>query len=251
VTERARSIAFAALLLCACGRPHDERTLTIAAAANLNPVFDEIAAGFTARTGVKVVNSFASTAQLAQQVASGAPFDLFAAADTEHVDALVRSGKLLADTRTVYARGKLVLWVPNPERVPVRTLHDLARSEVRFIAVASPNAAPYGKATVQTLHSEGLWHVVERKIAYATNISLAREYAASGNADVAFTAYSLVLTSGGRVIPVNAASHDPLDQALAVVSGSRNIASAREFALFIVTGGGADILRRHGYETRR
>jgi molybdate transport system substrate-binding protein len=245
-----RALAAALLLLCACGAPQSGRTLTVAAAANLNPVFDEIGRGFTARTGVKVVNSYASTAQLAQQVESGAPFDVFAAADTEHIDGLVHSGKLLADTRAVYARGKLALWVPRPANVHVDTLRDLLSSQVRFIAVASPSAAPYGKAAVQVLRAEGLWPGVEKKIAYATNISLAREYAASGNADVAFTAYSLVLNAGGRLIPIDAAKHDPLDQALGVLASSANANLAREFAAFVVKGEGADILRRYGYEVR-
>ena len=242
--------AIAVLFLCACGGPREGRTLTVAAAANLNPVFDEIARAFTARAGIKVVTSYASTAQLAQQVESGAPFDIFAAADTEHIDALVRSGKLLADTRVIYARGKLVLWVPRPDAVPVETLRDLLKSEVRFVAVASPTAAPYGKAAVQVLRTEQLWPQLEKKIAYATNINLAREYAASGNADVAFTAYSLVLNAGGRVIPVDPAKHDPLDQALGVVAASAHQTLARQFAVFVTKGEGAEALRRYGYEVR-
>jgi molybdate transport system substrate-binding protein len=242
---------FLCVLSSGCARPDDGRTLTIAAAANLNPVFGEIGRAFTSQTGVKVINSFASTAQLAQQIEAGAPFDVFAAADTSHVDALVASGKLLGDTRTIYARGKLVLWVPKPEKLQVRTLADLARPDVRFIAVASPNAAPYGKAAVQALHAAGLWPQVESKITYATNISLAREQAASGNAEAAFTAYSLVIRSGGRIIDIDPATHDPLDQALAVLTSSKNPALAREFASFVKTGGGADVLRRYGYDLRR
>ena len=241
----------ALLLLCACGGRRDARTLTVAAAANLNPVFDEISRDFSSRTGVKVVNSYASTAQLAQQVESGAPFDIFAAADTEHIDALVRSRRLLAETRAIYARGKLVLWIPRPDDVPVSTLRDLLRGEVRFIAVASPNAAPYGKAAVQVLRAEGLWPDVEKKVAYSTNINLAREYAASGNAEAAFTAYSLVLNAGGRVIEVDNTKHDPLDQALAVVATSANQSLARQFAAFVTKGPGADVLLRYGYEVRR
>jgi molybdate transport system substrate-binding protein len=243
-------LLIALLLTSACGGPPAGRTLTVAAAANLNPVFDEIGRNFTGRTGVKVVNSYASTAQLAQQVESGAPFDIFAAADTEHIDALVGSGKLLADSRAVYARGRLVLWVPRPEAVRVTVLGDLIGDDVRFIAVASPDAAPYGKAAVQVLRAEGLWSAVEKKIAYATNINLARQYAASGNADAAFTAYSLVLNAGGRIIPVDPSKHDPLNQALGILATAADRALAREFATFVTRGEGADVLRRYGYEVR-
>lgn len=244
-----RPVAFLILILCGCGVQQNRRTVTVAAAANLNPVFEEVGRAFTAITGAAVVNSYASTVQLAQQIESGAPFDVFAAADTAHVDKLADDGKLLRDTRVVYARGKLVLWVPKPD-VPVRSLRDLMRDEVRFIAIASPNAAPYGKAAVQTLQSAGLWDRVERKVAYATNINLAREYAASGNADAAFTAYSLVVNSGGRIIEIDAASHDPLDQAAAVVSSTKNMELARQFAAFLTRSEAMGILRRYGYAVR-
>ena len=46
------------------------------------------------QNGRGVVFSYGSTAELAQQIENGAPFDLFAAADTEHVDTLIASGKL-------------------------------------------------------------------------------------------------------------------------------------------------------------
>jgi molybdate transport system substrate-binding protein len=101
---------------------------------------------------------------------------------------------------------------------------------------------------VQTLQAAGLWDKVERKIAYATNINLAREYAASGNAEAAFTAYSLVMNSGGRIIELDPASHERLDQAIAVLSSSKQAGPAREFLSFLIEGPGADILRRYGYE---
>jgi molybdate transport system substrate-binding protein len=122
---------------------------------------------------------------------------------------------------------------------------------VRFIAIASPNAAPYGRAAVQALKSAGLWEKLERKVAYATNISMAREYAASGNAEAALTAYSLVINAGGRIIEIDAASHEPLDQALAVVSSSKNVELAREFAMFLTKRESVEILRRYGYDVRR
>jgi molybdate transport system substrate-binding protein len=237
-----------AVLTFACGVRDNGQELTIAAAANLNPVFDEIGRAFTARTGVKVVNSYASTAQLAQQIEAGAPFDVFAAADTAHVDKLIGAGRLAADTRAIYARGKLVLWIPFPERVPVAAMGDLIREEVRLIAIASPNAAPYGKAAVQALQATGLWAAVAPKVAYATNINLAREYAASGNTEAAFTSYSLVINARGRIIAVDPNTYDPIDQALAVCTSARNAKLAREFADF-VKAGGAEILQRYGYET--
>src|SRR6202035_5645896 len=91
-------IAFAAALLGSCSAPRPTDTkLTVAAGANLTDVFGEVGPAFSAKTGVQVVFSYGSTAQLATQVDKGAPFDVFTAADTEHVDALVASRSLTAD----------------------------------------------------------------------------------------------------------------------------------------------------------
>lgn len=83
--------------------------LLVAAAANLTDAFAEIGPRFTGKTGIRVVFSFGATAELAKQIENGAPFDVFAAADTEHVDALDRTGLLTPGTRALYARGRLVL----------------------------------------------------------------------------------------------------------------------------------------------
>jgi len=168
----------------------------VGAAANLTDVFTEVGRAFKAKTGVEVVFSYGSTAQLAQQIENGAPFDVFAAADTDHVDSLVSKGKLVSDSRAVYAIGQLALWIPKGEQSGVRELKDLARQSVRFIAIAQPELAPYGQAAVDSLKAAGLWDVLQPKVVFANNISQAKQFAISGNADAAFTAYSLAPVDG-------------------------------------------------------
>src|SRR5205085_502913 len=112
--------------------------------ANLSGVMDEMAKAFESDSQVQVVVSYGSTAQLAQQIEHGGPFDVFAAADTEHVDALIEKGKLQRESRAVYARGQLVMWAPD-SFTPVQRIEDLAHPTVKFIAVAQPDLAPYGR----------------------------------------------------------------------------------------------------------
>jgi molybdate transport system substrate-binding protein len=157
--------------------------LTVAAAANLTDVFAEVSKAFKAKTGLDVVYSYGSTAQLAQQINNGAPIDLFAAADTEHIDSLIKSQKLLADSRAVYARGQLALWIPKGEPGSTPTLNHLTAPRIRYIAIAQPELAPYGLAAVEALKAAHLWTALESKAVYATSISQARQMAASGNAD--------------------------------------------------------------------
>jgi molybdate transport system substrate-binding protein len=237
-----------ASLLCACGaRGPSEAKLTVAAAANLMGVFGEEGSTFKAETGIEAIFSYGSTAQLAQQIEHGAPFDLFAAADTEHIDLLVTRRKLMPESRAIYASGQLALWIPKGEQSGIRDLKDLKRQTVRFIAVAQPELAPYGKATIETLEHSGLLDTLRPKIVYATNINQVKQWAASGNADVAFTAYSLVLHERGTVLKVDPVLYRPIEQALAIVTGSSRVEEAQRFRKFLLGKAGRSILARNGY----
>src|SRR5665213_720609 len=103
----------AAVFLGSCGvqrTPESAGKLTVAAAANLTDVFAEMGPAFKAQTGIDVVFSYAATTVLTQQIDNGAPFDVFAAADTEHIDFLTARQKLAADSQAIYAKGQLALW---------------------------------------------------------------------------------------------------------------------------------------------
>jgi molybdate transport system substrate-binding protein len=219
----------------------------VAAAANLTDVFGELGNAFKSKTGVDVIFSYGPTAELAQQIANGAPFDLFAAADTEHVDSLVSTGKLTASSRTLYALGQLALWIPNGDQSGVRELKDLTRPQIRFIAIAQPELAPYGKASIEVLKNASLWDTLKSKIVYANNISQAKQWAASGNADAAFTAYSLVLHEHGTILKADPQLYHPLEQALAIVTSSPRIQEANQFRSFLLGPEGRTILAKSGY----
>jgi molybdate transport system substrate-binding protein len=227
------------------------REITVAAASNLTGVFDEIAKAFTNDTGIKVTLSFASTAQLTQQIENHAPFDVFAAADVEHIDELERKGKLLPGTRSVYARGLLALWIPKADTTRINKLEDLIHPSIRFIAIAKPSAAPYGKAAVEALQKSGVWPALAPKIVYAGNISMAKQFAATGNADAAFTAYSLLLNAAGQVVRVDENLYQPINQALAIVASSQKTDLARRFTAYVLGDRGQDKLQRYGYRIAR
>ena len=245
--------ALAALLVCGSCRTDgpgaSPAPLSVAAAANLATVCDELGAVFEERTGVGVLFSFGSTAFLAHQIENGAPFDVYAAADVEHVDRLVAKGLLLADSRAVYARGRLVVWAPPGAQASPGKLQDLAGDEIRIIALAKPEVAPYGRAAVETLRSLGLWDQVRPKLVYAQNVLMARQFAESGNADVAFIASSVLKAGVGRQIEVDEQLHGPIDQALGILRGSSRPADARRFTQFVVGEDGQTLLRRFGYRS--
>ena len=222
-------------------------SVIVAAAANLSQVLTTAGPMFESQTGIHPVFSFASTAQLTQQIENGGPFDVFLSADLSHVDEIDQKHLLVAGSRAVYAVGVLALWVPPKSSAAVNRIEELASDSVKTIAIAKPELAPYGQAAVETLKAAGIWDHVQSKIVYAENIAMARQYGDSGNADAVFTAYSLVLHDAGKVIQVNSKMYSPIDQALGIVAASTHHAEARKFADFLLKGSGRDVLRDYGY----
>jgi len=238
----------AGVLLSSCGAPRPASAkLTVAAAANLIDVFGEIGRAFQAKTGVEVVFSYGSTAQLATQIENGAPFDVFAAADSEHVESLAGSRKILGESCSIYSLGQLALWIPEGGPGGVRELKDLTDPKIRFIAIAQPELAPYGAATVDVLKGAGLWDAVRPKLVYGTSISMAKQYAASGSANAAFTAYSLVLHDKGTVLKIDPKLYQPIEQAVGIVAASTHMNEANQFRSFLLGAEGRTILANSGY----
>jgi molybdate transport system substrate-binding protein len=222
--------------------------INVAAAANLTDAFTELGKQFTAQTGVRVVYSFGATTELAKQIENGAPFDLFASADVERVENLNRQGLLEPGTQALFARGRLVLWIPPGSTVKLERLDQIASSkEIERIAIAKPDVAPYGRAAVEALRAMNLWATVEPKVIYGQSVAQVRQYAATGNADVAFIPLSLVRSGEGQVIEVDERWHAPIDQAMAILKDSGKKEAARRFEAFVLSAEGQALLERYGY----
>src|ERR1044071_3039862 len=166
--------------------PKIDGALKVAAASDLTFAFKDLGAAYEKKTGQKVEFSFGSTGLLAKQLAEGAPFDVFAAANVSFIDDVVKAGACDASTKSDYAIGRLAMWAPNdPKVAPPATLNDLTDKRFVKIAIANPEHAPYGKAAVEAMTAAGIYDAVKSKLVYGENVSQTLQFAQSGNAEVA------------------------------------------------------------------
>ncbi|MFN2406802.1 MAG: molybdate ABC transporter substrate-binding protein [Pyrinomonadaceae bacterium] len=231
----------------ACRPNNQTPQLTVAAASDLIAAFEEIGREFEATHKIKVVFVFGSTGMLTRQIENGAPMDLFAAANVTYVDELDQKGLIIPDTKAIYARGRITLWTTFDSPVQVETISDLTRPEIRRIAIANPDHAPYGLAAKQALETAGVWETVKAKLVYGDNIRQTLQYAETGNVDVSIVALSLSQQSKGRWTLVPEQLHQPIDQGLAVIRTTHNEQAARAFASFIRGPRGKEILGKYGF----
>lgn len=221
--------------------------LTVAAAADLQFAFTEIGALYERQTGNKVIFSFGSTGQLAQQVENGAPFDLFAAANISFVDDLAKKNLVVPDTVALYARGRIVLAVNRDSGVSAVTLDDLLSDKITHIAIANPEHAPYGVAAKEALISAGVWDQTEPKIVYGENVRQTLQFVQTGDAQAGIVSLSVANVPEIIWSLIDDSLHNPLDQALAVVSSSSQKEEAKRFAAFINGPMGRPIMQKYGF----
>jgi molybdate transport system substrate-binding protein len=237
--------------LSSCRQPQSNTTtpvsLTVSAAADLNGAFQELGRAFEQETGIKVTFNFGSTGQLTQQIEQGAPVDVFAAANVSFVDQLEQKGLIVPGTKALYAQGRVALWTRTDSTLKIERVEDLTRDDVKRIAIANPEHAPYGLAAREAMQSAGVWDRVSSKVVFGENVMQTLQYAETGNVDVALVALSLCVNSNGRWVLVPGNLHKPLNQALAVIKGTRHEGEARRFTSYVNSPQGRTIMRKYGF----
>ena len=225
-------------------------SLKVAAASDLAFAFKEVAAVYQKKSGQKVELVLGSTGQFARQIAEGAPFDVFAAANVSFVDDVVRVGACDGATQAIYGQGRIALWSNKALGLTAPAdLRDLLDKRYVKIAIANPEHAPYGKAAQQAMSKLGLWEALKPKLVYGENIQQTLKYAQSGNVEVAVVAQSLALaTPDGDYHLIDAALHKELNQAIVVCGRDlARQAAGRAFVAFVASPDGRTIMRRYGF----
>lgn len=226
--------------------------ITIAAASDLQFVFQDVKASFEKDTGASVKVIFGSSGNLFTQIQNGAPFDLFFSADIEYPRKLEAAGLAEPGTLYEYAAGKLVLWAPSDSTLDLsRGLHVLLDPGVKKIAIANPEHAPYGRAAVAALQHEGIYDKVAGRLVLGENISQAASFVVSGSADIGIVALSLALAPSmkekGKYVQVPASEYPAIRQAAILLSSSKQKRVAQQFLAYLKTPAVVELLKNYGF----
>ncbi|NMM88603.1 molybdate ABC transporter substrate-binding protein [Rhodococcus sp. SRB_17] len=223
--------------------------LTVSAAASLTNAFKDIAQGYEAQhPGTKVRLNFGASGALLQQIAKGAPVDVFASADQETMDAAQKQGLVAAADRKDFVRNRLVVIVPaDAKTVPAR-LGDLAQPGFARVAIANPASVPVGRYAQTALQAARLWPALQAKAIPTQNVRQSLDYVARGEVDAGFVYATDAALMKDKV---KVAFEVPLDTAIlypiAKTAASGNAAAATSFIDYLATPAAQGILARYGF----
>lgn len=221
--------------------PAQAEEATIAVAANFLTTAEELAEAYEAESGHDIVVAHGSTGRLYAQILSGAPFDVFLAADQARPAEIEERG--LARARRTYAIGQVVV----VSRAPLETPLPTALEGVR-VALANPDVAPYGATACAALAALG-GDCADLEARMGDSVGQAASLFVTGNADIAFLARSQLTALAGDVhvheldVPEARLAQD----AVLLVHGADNPA-ARGFFEFLESAAAQSLIVRAGYE---
>ena len=244
-------VLFVSLLFCV--QLISAQTTFVVVAANMKDAFTEINQEFQKenKSGLKII--FGSSGNLASQIMNGAPFHLFISADEQYPIELFKKGKTI-DEGKIYAIGTLALISNKAKGISVQDSREgilNAITKANKIALAKPELAPYGKASVEYLKANDLWDLAKNKIVFADNIAMATMFVTTGSADIGFTALSIakspVVLKETTFIELNKTLYQPIRQRMILIKTATP--DAKKLYEFMQSSKAKAILQSYGFET--
>jgi molybdate transport system substrate-binding protein len=223
--------------------------LLVSAAASLTNAFTDIGKEFErAHPATKVLFNFGGSGQLLQQIAKGAPVDVFASADQETMDQAQSQGLIDTDSRYNFVRNALVVVVPKQSRLELSSLGQLTSGEIRHIAIGNPESVPVGRYSKAVLVAAGQWNGLEPKLINTQNVRQSLDYVARGEVEAAFVYRTDAAIVPDKVrIALEVPTATPILYPIAIIKSAGNKTEGRAFADFVHSDAGLKILRNYGF----
>ncbi|MBZ0111881.1 MAG: molybdate ABC transporter substrate-binding protein [Thermoanaerobaculia bacterium] len=224
--------------------------LTVLASASLEEFAIEVGQAFEQSANVTVQVVTGGTHELAAQLRSGAPADLFLATGLETMDALEAEGLVVAATRWNGVGNRLVVLGREEVDYPAVRFVDAANLGFQRLVVPDPNQDPAGAYARRWLSSVGgrggsLWNELADRIETVDNIHRVTE---AINADPS-TAGVVFVTDIAEVSHGKVLFRSPdlgIRYSFALVAGDRP-PEAQGLLDFIEGPSGIDLLQMNGF----
>ncbi|EKO40046.1 MAG: molybdenum ABC transporter, periplasmic molybdate-binding protein [Solidesulfovibrio magneticus str. Maddingley MBC34] len=216
--------------------------LTLAAGAGYKKPVTALAKAFEAAGGVKTDLIFGNMGQIITQAkGSGA------------IDILVGEKNFLDKAGLVFSGsvplGHGVLVVAWPKGKTLAAPGDVAKPEVKRLAMPDPAKAIYGKAAAEYLKKAGLEKAVADKLLVVGTVPQVTAYIQSGEVDAGFVNRTDVMDLGeaiGGYLEIDPALYAPIELAALPLADSKNAEAIKAFAAFLATPQAREILKKHG-----
>lgn len=223
--------------------------ITVSAASSLTNAFQELAQNYqTEHPETKVLLNFAASGVLQQQIARGAPVDIFASADEKTMDLAIAEGQIDNESHRPFAKNQLVVITPIKAQTSLTQLTDLQSPAIQRIAVGNPDSVPVGQYTKTSLTKAGLWEALQDKVIHTQNVRHSLDYVARNEVDAGFV-YNTDAALQPDKVNVAFSVQTPVDiiYPIAITRHSNNPAEAEKFIAYLLAPAGQAVMAKYGF----
>ena len=144
-----------------------------------------------------------------------------------------------------------MLW-SNDANFKIQEFKDILNPKITHIAIPNPKVAPYGRASVEALSTTKMLTQVESKFVTGESIGAATTYVESKNAEVGFTALSMLGERGINTptmsyVAIDESLYKPINQALIVPNYGKDSKLASDFKAYILSDKAKEKFLKFGY----
>jgi molybdate transport system substrate-binding protein len=243
------SVLLVSALVLGGTRAYAGQELIVSAAASLTNALPEIGKLFEKQhPGSKIIFNFAASGSLLQQIAQGAPVDVFASADQKTMNQAQEKGLIVPASRKNFVSNTLVLIAPQKSGLPLAGPNDLVSPEVKRVALGNPETVPVGRYTQEALTKAGLWETLKPKFIYGESVRQVLDYVGRGEVDAGFVFATDAAIAQGKVkTAAQVQGHQPIIYPVALVAASQQQALAQSFLDFVLSPAAQEIFLRFGF----
>ncbi len=219
--------------------------VTVLAAASLTEAFTTLGAHLEKdHPGTSVKFSFAASSELATQITSGAPADVFASASPATMDQVVQADGADGEP-VVFVRNRLQIAVPAGNPADVTGLADFAKKDLK-IALCAPEV-PCGDAANRAFEAAG---VTAAPDTLEPDVKAVLAKVSLGEVDAALVYRTDVIAAGDTVegIDFPEAADAINDYPIVVLADAPNAEGAQAFVDLVESPQGAAVLAKAGFE---
>lgn len=224
--------------------------MSVSAAASLSDVMKDLATRYAQdNPAVKLTFNFGSSGALEQAIENGGKADLFFSAAQKQMDMLKVAGELAEGTRRDLLRNEVVLIAPKDSALKLEGFADLARADVKRVALGEPKGVPVGQYSEEILTTLNLLDAVTAKAVYGSDVRQVLSWVEAGEVDCGIV-YATDAAVSDKVQVVAVApegSHKPVVYPAAVIKSSKQADAAKKFLDFMTSEPAKKIFERHGF----
>lgn len=234
---------------CTTATQSEQPELAVYAAASLRDVLAFLSPACERATATRLVVNLGASNDLAHQIEAANKADVFFSADEGSMDRLEKANLVDMGSRRSVLSNRLVVVGRTDASVTVHSAAELLNPEIRWVALANPEAVPAGKYAKAWLEQTGIWKTLSSRVLPSVDVRAALAAVESGGAQagVVYRTDARISTKVRVLYEVPENEGPAISYSVAAMRDRSHVDAARRVVDFLCSPAAAAVFEQFGF----